>query len=88
MLVLRDLVGVEPLGGIYRALAVTLRPYGDASACLPEPEAGMDPALDFDTQHALTIQVVSAFLAAQLRHDASALDALRASHDPALVLTP
>jgi predicted dienelactone hydrolase len=69
-------------------LAVTLRPYGDASACLPEPEAGMDPALDFDTQHALTIQVVSAFLAAQLRHDASALDALRASHDPALVLTP
>jgi pimeloyl-ACP methyl ester carboxylesterase len=69
-------------------LAVTLRPYGDASECLPEPAEGMDPALDFDTQHALTIQVVSAFLAEQLRHDPSALDALRADHDPALVLSP
>jgi predicted dienelactone hydrolase len=69
-------------------LAVTLQAYGDASACLPEPAAGMDAAMAFDTQHALTIQLVSAYLNAELRHDRAALDAAIAAHDPAVVFAP
>jgi predicted dienelactone hydrolase len=60
-------------------LAVAVRAYGDAAACLPEPPAGTDPALSFDRQHALTIQLVAAYLDAQLRAAPAALDALVAA---------
>jgi hypothetical protein len=66
-------------------LSQALAPYGDASACLPEPAAGTDPFLPVETQHALTVQLVSAYLDAQLRHAPAALDALKAAGDPALV---
>lgn len=67
-------------------LAVTLRAYGDAGECLPEPEAGTDPMMDPNTQHAYVIQYVTAYLDAQLRHDSTSLDALLSVNNPAVII--
>jgi hypothetical protein len=66
-------------------LAVTLQAYGDAGACLPVPPAGSDPQLDPATQHALAIQLVTAYLDAQLRNDPMPLAALVAAKNPQVV---
>jgi hypothetical protein len=67
-------------------LAVTLQAYGDASACLPEPEAGTAPLLSHADQHALVVQWVTAYLDAELRGDTSQLSAIEAAGDPRVVL--
>ena len=66
-------------------LATTLSLYGDASECLPEPAPGTDPAMDFDTQHALVLQSVTAYLDAELRHAPDDLKALIATKNPQLL---
>ncbi len=67
-------------------LAVTLQAYGDAGACLPVPAPGTDPPLALDAQHALVVQLVTAYLAAEMRNDPAPLAALEAAHDPLVVL--
>jgi hypothetical protein len=66
-------------------LAVALQAYGDAGECLPEPAPGTDPAMTAATQHALAIQLVTAFLEAQMRHDPAPLAALEGAHNPVVV---
>jgi predicted dienelactone hydrolase len=66
-------------------LAVTLRQYGDAGACLPEPPAGTDPKITIDSQHALVIQLVRAYLDAQMRGNGAPLAALVAANNPLVV---
>jgi predicted dienelactone hydrolase len=66
-------------------LAVALQAYGDAGECLPEPGAGTDPPMKAATQHALAIQLVTAFLEAQMRHDPAQLAALEAANNPLVV---
>jgi predicted dienelactone hydrolase len=66
-------------------LAVTLRQYGDASACLPEPPAGMDPSMTIDVQHALVVQLVGAYLDDVMRNDPAPLAALTAANNPLVV---
>jgi pimeloyl-ACP methyl ester carboxylesterase len=66
-------------------LAVTLQAYGDAGACLPEPAPGTDAPISPATQHAIVIQLVTAYLDAQLRHDAAPLTALETSNNPIVV---
>jgi pimeloyl-ACP methyl ester carboxylesterase len=67
-------------------LAVTLQAYGDASECLPEPEAGADPPLAAATQHALVIQFVTAYLDEQMRHNPAGMAAVEAANNPIVVL--
>jgi predicted dienelactone hydrolase len=67
-------------------LAVTLRAYGDAGECLPEPEAGTDPPLAPATQHALVIQFVTAYLDAEMRHNPAGMAAVEAANNPVVVL--
>jgi len=66
-------------------LSTTLSAYGDASECLPEPPIGTDPLMDFDMQHTLTIQLMSAYLDAQMRQSPGDLTALVAAKNPLLV---
>jgi dienelactone hydrolase len=66
-------------------LAVTLRAYGDASECSPTPPGGTDPKMPFQTQHDLTLQLVTAYLDAQLRQHPEVLASLRASNNPLIV---
>jgi pimeloyl-ACP methyl ester carboxylesterase len=66
-------------------LATTLRAYGDAGACLPVPAAGTDPAMSFDTQHARVVELVTAYLEAQMRQRPAALAALVGGNDPVVV---
>lgn len=65
-------------------LSTTLSAYGDAGACLPEPAGGTDPTMAFDAQHAATIQVVTAYLEAQMRHRPGPLAAVVAANNPAI----
>ena len=67
-------------------LAVTLQAYGDAGACLPEPEGGTNPLMSFDEQHALVVQMVTAYLDAELRGDPALLNAVEGSSDPLVVI--
>ena len=66
-------------------LAVTLQAYGDAGACLPVPAPGTDPPLAPETQQALVVQLVTAYLDAEMRHQPAALAALAAAKDPRVV---
>jgi predicted dienelactone hydrolase len=66
-------------------LAVTLQQYGDASACLPVPPPGTEPELSLEAQHALVVQLVSAYLDAEMRHDPAPLAALVAAPNPLVV---
>jgi predicted dienelactone hydrolase len=66
-------------------LAVTLQQYGDAGACLPVPPPGTDPALSLDAQHALVIQLVGAYLDAEMRSNPGPLAALEAANNPLVV---
>jgi dienelactone hydrolase len=69
-------------------LAVTLRAYGDAGECLPEPPAGTDPLLAAATQHAFIIQFVTAYLDAELRHNPAPLAAAQGANNPLAVFQP
>jgi dienelactone hydrolase len=66
-------------------LAVTLQAYGDAGECLPEPPPGTAPLLTGATQHALVVQLVTAYLDAQLRGNGAPLAALLGTNDPSVV---
>jgi pimeloyl-ACP methyl ester carboxylesterase len=66
-------------------LAVTLDAYGDAGACLPVPAPGTDSPMSPGTQHALVIQLVTAYLEAQMRNDPAPLAALQAAGNPVVV---
>lgn len=66
-------------------LAETLAVYGDAGACLPEPPPGTAPQISPATQHARVIQLVTAYLDAELRHDPAPLTALEGANDPGVV---
>jgi dienelactone hydrolase len=66
-------------------LAVTLRAYGDGSECSPTPPAGTDPQMPFETQHDLVLQLVTAYLHAQMRQHPEVLSALVASNNPLIV---
>ena len=66
-------------------LATTLQLYGDAGACLPVPAPGTDPLMPADTQHALVIQLVTAYLDAQLRGNPAPLASLVAAGNPQVV---
>jgi pimeloyl-ACP methyl ester carboxylesterase len=66
-------------------LAETLALYGDAGACLPVPAPGTAPQMAPDTQHALVIQLVTAYLDAEMRHDPAPLAALQAAKNPLVV---
>jgi predicted dienelactone hydrolase len=66
-------------------LAVTLQAYGDAGACLPVPPPGTATPLTPDAQHALVIQLVTAYLDAELLHNAAPLAALQAAANPVVV---
>jgi pimeloyl-ACP methyl ester carboxylesterase len=66
-------------------LAVTLQAYGDAGACLPVPEAGTAPALTAATQHAFVIQLVTAYLDAEMKHDSAQLSGILAAKNPLIV---
>jgi pimeloyl-ACP methyl ester carboxylesterase len=78
------LLGPVPTGPT-SPLATTLSAYGDASACLPVPEAGTDPLMPQATQHDLVVQLVRAYLDAQLRGAPAQLGALLAANNPLLV---
>jgi pimeloyl-ACP methyl ester carboxylesterase len=67
-------------------LAVTLDAYGDAGECLPVPPPGTAPALAPATQHALVIQLVTAYLDAEMKSDPSSLAAIEADSGPLVVL--
>jgi predicted dienelactone hydrolase len=69
-------------------LAIALGFYGDSAICLPEPPAGTDPAMSVDTQHALTVQLVAAFVDAELRGHRAPLDTLLAAPPSGLVFEP
>ncbi len=69
-------------------LATTLSTYGDGAACLPVPAASTLAAMPVDTQHALTVHVVGAYLDAQMRHRTGPLTAVTTSGDPAVVFRP
>jgi alpha-beta hydrolase superfamily lysophospholipase len=66
-------------------LAVTLQAYGDAGACLPVPPPGADAPISIDTQHALVIQLVTAYLDAEMRQSPAALTALEGANNPLVV---
>jgi hypothetical protein len=66
-------------------LAVTLQAYGDAGECLPVPAPGTATPLDPATQHALVVQLVTAYLDAQMRGQPGALAALEAAGNPQVV---
>jgi len=66
-------------------LAVTLQAYGDAGECLPVPSPGTATPLDPATQHALAVQLVTAYLDAQMRGEPAALEGLEAAGDPRVV---
>jgi dienelactone hydrolase len=78
-------VGFSPPTGPTSPLAQTLSAYGDASECTPEPPIGTDPKMAFETQHALTLELVNAYLDAQLKKSPSALDAMIAAKNPLVV---
>jgi predicted dienelactone hydrolase len=78
------LAGPVPTGPT-SPLATTLAAYGDASECLPVPAASNDPAMDFGVEHTYVLQLVTAYLDAQLRQSPAPLDALLAAHDPLVV---
>ena len=69
-------------------LATTLSAYGDASACLPIPPAATFAAMPTDTQHALVVQIVTAYLEDQIRHRPGALKSVMTSGDPGVVFRP
>jgi predicted dienelactone hydrolase len=79
------LLGPVPTGPT-SDLAVTLQAYGDASACTPIPEAGTAPLQTIATQHALVIQLVRAYLDAELRHETALLGAVEAANNPLVVI--
>lgn len=79
------LLGPVPTGPT-SPLAQTLSAYGDAGACLPVPSPGTDPMLTLDAQHALVIQLVSAFLDAELRGNSAALTAVESAPPASVVL--
>ena len=79
------LLGPVPTGPT-SPLAQTLSAYGDAGACLPVPSPGTDPMLTLDAQHALVIQLVSAFLDAELRGNSAALNAVESAPPASVVL--
>lgn len=81
------LAGPVPTGPT-SPLATTLAAYGDASECLPVPPASNDPAMDFGVEHGYVLQLVTAYLDAQLRQSPAPLDALLAAHDPLVVFQP
>jgi predicted dienelactone hydrolase len=66
-------------------LATTLQTYGDAGACLPEPAPGTATPLTPTMQHDLVIQLVTAYLDAQMRHAPASLMALEAANNPLVV---
>jgi pimeloyl-ACP methyl ester carboxylesterase len=66
-------------------LATTLQLYGDAGECLPVPAPGTDPMMSSATQHALVIQLVTAYLDAQLRGNPAPLASLQAAGNPLVV---
>jgi alpha-beta hydrolase superfamily lysophospholipase len=66
-------------------LAVTLEAYGDAGACLPVPAPGTATPITPDAQHALVIQLVTAYLDAEMRNEPGALAALEAAGNPVVV---
>jgi pimeloyl-ACP methyl ester carboxylesterase len=68
-------------------LAVTLRAYGDAGACVPIPAAGTDPMLPAATEHTLAIQLVRAYLDAEMRHDSTQLNGILGANNPDVVIT-
>ena len=79
------LLGPVPTGPT-SDLAVTLQAYGDASACTPIPEAGTAPLQTIATQHALVIELVRAYLDAELRHQTALLGAVEAANNPLVVI--
>jgi hypothetical protein len=68
-------------------LAVTLRAYGDAGACVPIPAAGTDTMLSAATEHTLAIQLVRAYLDAEMRHDSTELNGIVGANNPEVVFT-
>ncbi len=78
------LAGPVPTGPT-SPLATTLSAYGDASECLPVPAAGTDPQMDFATEHSNVLQLVTAYLDAQLRSATDNLNALIAANNPLIV---
>lgn len=66
-------------------LAVTLQAYGDAGECLPVPAPGTASPMSPDTQHALVIELVTAYLEAGMRGNPAPLAALQAAGNPLVV---
>ncbi len=66
-------------------LAMTLQLYGDAGACLPEPPPGTATPLTPAMQHELVIQLVTAYLDAEMRGAPASLAALQAANSPLVV---
>ena len=66
-------------------LAVTLQAYGDAGECLPVPPPGTAPLMDPDVQHALVVQLVTAYLDAEMRSNPAPLAAIVAADNPQVV---
>jgi predicted dienelactone hydrolase len=69
-------------------LATTLRAYGGAAACLPVPPAGEDPAMPIAAQHERVVDLVAAYLEAQMRQRPAPLAARVGANDPRVVFQP
>jgi predicted dienelactone hydrolase len=66
-------------------LAATLSAYGDASECRPLPPASKDRRMSFATQHTLVVQLVTAFLDAEMRQRPAALQAALTANNPRVI---
>jgi dienelactone hydrolase len=66
-------------------LSVTLRAYGSGAECSPTPPGGTDPKMAFETQHELTLQLVTAYLELQLRNRPEPLAAQLSGSNPLVV---
>jgi predicted dienelactone hydrolase len=66
-------------------LAVTLQAYGDAGECLPVPAPGTATPLTPGAQQALVIQLVTAYLDAEMRHNPAPLEAIEGASNPVVV---
>ncbi|HEX4462286.1 MAG TPA: hypothetical protein VIA18_30125 [Polyangia bacterium] len=79
-----SLAGPVPTGPT-SPLATTLSAYGDASECLPVPPASTDAQMPFAMEHDYVLQLVTAYLDAQLRSAPDNLSALLAANNPLIV---
>jgi len=79
-----ELVGPTPTVST-SPLATTLSAYGSGAECDPTPPGGTDPKMPFDTQHDLTVKLVTAYFDAQLRSHPEVLAGLLTDANPLIV---